>query len=421
MAIGLAAFAALIALIMIGVPIAFALGVTALLGVAIMDGTSGLPALANITWGASSEFVLTAIPLFVLMSELISATGIGRDLFHAVEKWFGRMKGGMAITGILACAIFGAVSGSAVGVAAVIGAIAIPEMLKRGYSRQLATGSIAAASPLGMIIPPSLPMILYGVVTETPIDKLFIAGILPGLMIAALGCAYVMVVSLGESEQAPEAVSFREKLLALRLAGPVIILILLVIGTIYTGVATPTEAAAVGVGGTLAIAAIQRSLSWASLIAAVKTSARVSSMLLIVIVGAMLFGYLLGLSQLPQLLTESIVDAGLSKWTVFVLIMLAYFVLGMFLEVTSIILITVPVIFPTVLALGFDPVWFAVILMINMSFAVVTPPVGLCLFVTKSCAPGTTLKEVIQGTMPFMVIYVAVAVLLCIFPQLVTS
>lgn len=417
MILGFSFLGLLLVLILVGTPVGFALAGTTLVGLVVMGGLSALPAMANTAWATTSEFVLTAIPLFVLMSEIIGVTGIGRDLFIAVERLLGRISGGQAIAAVVAGAIFGAVSGTGVGVAAVIGAVAVPEMIRRGYPNSIATGSVAGASPLGMIIPPSLPLIIYGVVTETPIAQLFLAGIIPGLLITLLCCicASVMVKRANIRAVALEGGSAFE---SFKLCLPVVILIVLVIGSIYTGIATPTEAAAVGAVGAFVIAGTQGRLTWQRIKNALFASAKTSAMLLFVLVGAMLFGYLLGITRMPQELTELVVELEMSRWVIFALIMLAYFVLGMFLEVTSIILITLPVIFPTVLALGFDPVWFAIVLMVNMSFAVVTPPVGLCLYVVKSCAPNISLGEVIRGTMPFMAMYAIVLLLLCFVPGL---
>ncbi|MGE4371327.1 MAG: TRAP transporter large permease [Xanthobacter sp.] len=407
----------LLILILVGVPVGFALAGTTLIGLIMTGGWAALPAMSNTAWAASSEFVLTAIPLFVLMSEVIGVTGIGRDLFISVERLLGRISGGQAVASIIACAIFGAVSGTAVGVAAVIGAVAIPEMLKRGYPTSISTGAVAGASPLGMIIPPSLPLILYGVVTETSIAKLFLAGVVPGILITLLCCIAASIL-VRRSHVHAKPVETGSLLESFSLSLPVIILIVLVIGSIYAGIATPTEAAGVGAVGAFVIAGVQGRLTLARVRDALYASARTSAMLMLVLIGAMLFGYLLGITRMPQELTSAVMGMDVSRWVIFILIMLAYFLLGMFLEVTSIILITVPVIFPTVVALGFDPIWFGIVLMVNMSLAVVTPPVGLCLYVVKSCAPGTSLAQVIKGTTPFMFMYVLVLIILCFVPQL---
>ena len=421
MILGFTFLTLLLLLILIGVPVAFALAGTTLAGLLITGGVTAMPAMANTAWSSTAEFVLTAIPLFVLMSEIIGVTGIGKDLFTAIERGLGRISGGQAIAAIIASAIFGAVSGTAVGVAAIIGGVAIPQMIARGYPTSIAAGSVAAASPLGMIIPPSLPLILYGVVTETPIAALFLAGILPGVLITILMCVLASI-QLGRHDFNDAGLAPRGSMASsLMLTLPVVILIIIVIGSIYAGIATPTEAAGVGAVGAFLIAGIQGRLTWARVWQAFTSTAQTSAMLLFVLIGAMLFGYLLGVTRMPQELTALVVDLDVSPWVIFALIMLAYFVLGMFLEVTSIILITMPVIFPTVVALDFDPIWFAIVLMVNMSLAVVTPPVGLCLYVVKSCAPEIRLGQVIRGTAPLMTIYLVVLVLLCIFPGLIIT
>ncbi|WP_449219924.1 TRAP transporter large permease [Tistrella mobilis] len=422
---GVVALVLLLGFVFFAVPIGFALSGATLAGLLAFGDAGALTALSNISWGATSEFVLTAVPLFILMSEIISFTGIGRDLFLAIERWLGRLPGGLAMTGVVACAAFGAVAGTGVGVAAVIGGVAIPEMVRRGYTREMSTGTVAASSALGMIIPPSLPLILYGVVTETPIADLFLAGLVPGALIIAAFCLYITVaVSLGHGIE-PDAprprFTWAERLASIRLAGPTIILIVAVIGSIYAGIATPTEAAAVGVIGALLLAAVSGKLSWPAFRTALVNATRTSCMVMFVLIGAMLFGYLLGLLRVPQGLSDWVLHMGLSRWAVFALLMVAYFVLGMFLEVTSIILITMPIVYPTIIKLGFDPVWFAMVLIVNMSFAVITPPVGLCLYVAKSCLPGTSIAQVVRGTLPFMGLLAAVIVVLCLFPELVTG
>jgi C4-dicarboxylate transporter DctM subunit len=234
----------------------------------------------------------------------------------------------------------------------------------------------------------------------------------------------MVAVSLGHGIE-PDAprprFTWAERLASIRLAGPTIVLIVAVIGSIYAGIATPTEAAAVGVIGALLLAAVSGKLSWPAFRTALVNATRTSCMVMFVLIGAMLFGYLLGLLRVPQGLSDWVLHMGLSRWAVFALLMAAYFVLGMFLEVTSIILITMPIVYPTIIKLGFDPVWFAMVLIVNMSFAVITPPVGLCLYVAKSCLPGTSISQVVRGTLPFMGLLAVVIVVLCLFPELVTG
>lgn len=410
--------AGLIAALLVGVPIAFALGGISLLGIIVFIDPSALSAISNITWGASNEFILTAVPLFLLMSEVILFTGIGADLFSTMEKWFGRLPGGLAVGSVISCAIFGAVSGTGVGVAAIVGGIAVPEMLKRGYKEEMATGSVASASAIGMVIPPSLPFIIYGVVTQTSVGDLFIAGILPGLMLTGFYALYIIWSSRKDKNLNLISYTWKEKFKSLLSVTPVLILIIITIGSIYAGLATPTEAAGVGAFGSLVIAAAYRRLNRQNLKSALAKAARGSSMVLLITMGAMLFGYLLTSLQIPQALSTWVISIGVSRWVVFAILMIAYIFLGMFLEAVSVILITMPIVYPIITALHFDPIWFAVVLIINMCIAVVTPPVGLCTYVVKGVAPQVSISTIVRGTIPFLLLDVAAILLLVFFPQI---
>ncbi|PJK27386.1 TRAP transporter large permease [Minwuia thermotolerans] len=426
---GAAILAILLLLIFLSVPIAFSLVGASLIGLLLFADLSVLMAMPNIAWSATNVFVLTAAPLFILMSEVIVFTGIGKDLFDAIQKWFGRLPGGLAVTTVVACAIFGAVSGTGVGVAAVVGGVAIPEMLRRRgvYNEKLATGTVASSSALGMVIPPSLPLIIYGVVTETAIADLFIAGIVPGLLITILFSLWIVSSSWMRMRREPEVAalqdeipraSWRERILALRQMLPVILLVVLVIGSIYAGIATPTEAAGVGAVGAFVLAAFYRRLTWANAWSAIRNATKTTVMLMFIVIGAMLFGYVLSMLQVPQSVSQWVLDMEMSRWWVFLAIMLAFLLLGMFLDVGSVILVSVPVIFPTVLALGFDPVWFGIVMMVNLCLAVVTPPVGLCIYVVKNVVPHVSVSTIVRGSAPFLLLYLAVIAILCAYPEM---
>ncbi|MBR9870607.1 MAG: TRAP transporter large permease subunit [Gammaproteobacteria bacterium] len=418
--------ASLLIMLALGTPVAFSLGISALLGIVYIGGFSASFAVSDIIWGTVSEFVLVAIPLFVLMSEIINSSGVGKDLFRSVDKWFGWLPGGLAISAIVAGAIFGAVSGTAVGVAAVIGSVAIPEMMKRNYSNEMSSGTVAASSGLGMIIPPSLPLIMYGVVTETSIADLFSGALIPGIVIVLMMCAYVAFVLLKERKKPGfvrvDSTADERKDLSfgksLALAGPVIFLIVVVIGSIYNGIATPTEAAAIGVFGALVISAMKGSLSLKTLSEALVKSTKTNCMLLAILAFAMVFSYALSNAQVPQQVAEMVISAELNKWTFFIIVMVMLFFLGMLLDAISLVIIAVPIIFPAMLAYGFDPIWLGVVIMVNMCFAVITPPVGLCLYVVRDSVAGLTLSKVIRGTIPFIVLYAAAIVVLSMFPSL---
>lgn len=423
----LAVVVSLAVLLILGVPVAFALGLSSLIGIVYVGGFSASHAMADIIWGTASEFILVAIPLFVLMSEIINVSGVGKDLFRSVDKWIGQLPGGIAMSAIVAGAIFGAVSGTAVGVAAVIGAVAIPEMLKRNYSPEVASGTVAASSGLGMVIPPSLPLIMYGIVTETSIAELFSKAIIPGIVITAMFCLYIMLMALfGKNKKdAGTAVKVHKEddisfLKSIALAGPIILLIVAVIGSIYNGIATPTEAAAIGVVGAVIIAAYKGSLSFSNLFKALTKATKTSGMLLAILAAAMVFSYALSNAQVPQKVAEMVIAADLSAWTFFIIVMIMLFFMGMLLDAISLVIIAVPIVFPTIIMFGFDPVWFGIIIMVNMCFAVITPPVGLSLYVVRDSVPGLKLSQVVRGTMPFIGIYVLAIVVLSVFPSLVT-
>lgn len=365
----LAVVISLAVLLILGVPVAFALGLSSLIGIVYVGGFSASHAMADIIWGTASEFILVAIPLFVLMSEIINVSGVGKDLFRSVDKWIGQLPGGIAMSAIVAGAIFGAVSGTAVGVAAVIGAVAIPEMLKRNYSPEVASGTVAASSGLGMVIPPSLPLIMYGIVTETSIAELFSKAIIPGIVITAMFCIYIMLIALfGKSKKdtgTPVKVHKEEDISFLKsiaLAGPIILLIVAVIGSIYNGIATPTEAAAIGVVGAVIIAAYKGSLSFTNLFAALTKATKTSGMLLAILAAAMVFSYALSNAQVPQKVAEMVIAADLSAWTFFIIVMIMLFFMGMLLDAISLVIIAVPIVFPTIIMFGFDPVWFGIII-----------------------------------------------------------
>lgn len=414
----------LMALLLLGVPVAFALGMVSVVALYLTQGLGGLSAVSDIAWGTTSEFLLVAIPLFILMSELISVSGVGKDLFSGVERWTGWLPGGVAMSAIVASAIFGAVSGTAVGVAAVIAGVAIPEMLRRNYSPEMASGAVAAASGLGMVVPPSLPIIIYGVVTETSVTTLFAKSVVPGIFVTALCCLYVLVQTLRESKKGRVLASGGEDISlgrSLMLAGPTMLLIVLVLGSIYKGIATPTEAAAVGVFGALGLVVYKGALSVKMLLTTLDRTVKTSVMLLSILFTAMLFSYMLSSLEIPQALAEKVIDAELSGWMFFFVVMVLLFFLGMFLDVVSVILIAVPIVFPTLQAYGFDPVWFGVVLMVNMCFAVVTPPVGLCLYVVRDSVKGLTLGQVVRGTTPFLFLFAFAILAMSVFPAIVTG
>lgn len=410
--------ALLIFFLMLSVPVAFSIGATSVIGILIFLGPKQLAAIANIAWSASNNPTMASIPIFILMAEVLMYTGIGTDLFNSMEKWFGRLPGGLAIGTAVTSTIFGAVSGTAIGVAAIVGGVAIPEMRNKGYDKKIASGVVAATSGLGMLIPPSIPLISYAVITEVSVGELFLAGIVPGILLCILFSVYLIIASGKQKDVSFKKYTFGEKLLSLKAVLPVVILIILVIGSIYGGFATCSEAASVGAVGAVVITVCMKRLNWKDFVTALRKSVRTCASIIVIMVAAQLFSYLLTALNLPQMLSRWIVSLGLSKWIVFIIIHLAYIFLGMFFDCGSIFLLTMPVVFPLITSLGFNPVWFAITCVVNFCIAVVTPPVGLAAYVVKGLAPDVSLNEIVAGALPMLLIDVVMIVLLCIFPQI---
>ena len=409
--------ALLIFFLLLSVPVAFSIGATSVIGILIFLGPKQLAAIANIAWSASNNPTMASIPIFILMAEILMYTGIGTDLFNSMEKWFGRLPGGLAIGTAVTSTIFGAVSGTAIGVAAIVGGVAIPEMRSKGYDKKIASGVVAATSGLGMLIPPSIPLISYAVITEVSVGELFLAGIVPGILLCILFSIYLIIASGKQKNVDFKKYTFAEKLLSLKAVLPVVILIILVIGSIYGGFATCSEAASVGAVGAVVITVAMKRLNWKDFVTALRKSVRTCASIIVIMVAAQLFSYLLTALNLPQMLSRWIVSLGLSKWIVFVIIHIAYIFLGMFFDCGSIFLLTMPVVFPLITSLGFNPVWFAITCVVNFCIAVVTPPVGLAAYVVKGLAPDVSLNEIVSGALPMLLIDVVMILVLCVFPQ----
>lgn len=410
---------ALLALLFLGVPVAFALaGLGA--GLLIMKGLP-LAMVAQNLHGALDNFVLLSVPLFLLMSNLLLKGGVGKDLFEAVQKWVGHLPGGLGLSALLSCGIFSAISGSSVATAATVGTVAIPEMVNRGYSKSFTLGLLAAGGTLGILIPPSIPLIVYGVITEESIGKLFMAGVGPGLLLIILFGIYTVIYARATGlQQGQEASSAAERWAATLRAAPTLILAAIIIGGIYAGAFTPTEASAIGAAASfLLVAFVLRTLTVKGFIAAVSQTLKTTVVLFLIVIGAKIFGKAITLYQVPSMLSE-IVDLHISSVDGFLLMVTAILlIIGLFLESLSMLLIMVPVLFPTVLGLGIDPIWFGIYFVILIELALITPPVGLNLFVIQAIA-GTPLGVVARGSVPFILIMLFSVVLVYYFPQIVT-
>ena len=420
--IGFAVFiVALLVFLATGTPVAVATGLLGILGVYLFLPPAAIAQLGNIAFAQSANFVLVVVPLFVLMGEALAATTIGRDLFTAAQIWLRRLPGALAVGTIAACTCFAAVCGSSPVTAATIGAMAVPQMIAKGYSPRLALGATAAGGTLGILIPPSIPMILYGVITETSIGALFIAGIVPGLLMAVLLSLTVMYVVWRDPQAAPHAdvsIVASERWKSLRSVVPVMLLALAVLGSIYTGIATPTEAGAVGALGAIILAAVLGALRRKVITKILSNTARTTAMFILLIVGGLFSAFVLARLGVPQSTARLIVEAQVPPWLVMVLINLLLIVLGMFMDPMSLLVIVVPVFFPAVTALGYDPVWFGVVMTINIEIAAISPPVGFNLFVLKTVIADSRMSDIIRGSLIFIVPLALGIVLLIIWPEI---
>lgn len=383
-------------------------------------GTTALGALGSIAFSTTNSFTLTAVPLFILMAEVLSATGVAGDIFETARLWIGKLPGGLAVAAEIACAIFGAMCGSSVAGAAAIGRISIEEMLKRNYDVRLTTGAVAAGGSLSILIPPSISMIIYGAVTDQSIAKLFIAGAIPGIFLTLHYIIYIIIRVIANPSLAPigEGASWPARLRGVIKLWPALILVAVVFYVIYLGVCTPTEAAAIG-SFLACLIGLGKSKGkfLRMLISAATSTALLTGMIFMIIVGAMIFGYALTLMGSTQQITAWTASLPVSRWVVMLLINILLGILGCLMDSTSIMLITLPILYPIIVHLGFDPIWFAVVMVVNMEMSVLTPPVGLNLFVIHGLT-GKPMSDIIRGSMPFVGIDAWFILVLCLFPQM---
>lgn len=406
----------LIALLLTGLPVAFGLATFGTLLIVL----KGLPLalIPSNLFGGVNDFVLLAVPLFLLMSNILLRGGVGRDLFVALQSWVGHLPGGLGIAALLSCGVFAAISGSSVTTAATVGTVAIPEMTKRGYGKSFTLGLLAAGGTLGILIPPSIPLIVYGVIAEESIGKLFLAGIGPGLaLIVVFGIYAVFASTIGSRASATPKATWPERLRASRRAMPTAILAVIMLGGIYSGAFTPTEASGIGASVALLITVLQRSLSWKGFLAAVRDSVMTTSVIFLIVIGAKIFGRAITLYQIPAQVAHMFELAGDNRWVFLLIVSIILLFVGLFLESMSMLLIMVPVFLPTVIGLGIDPIWFGVYFVLLIEIALITPPVGLNLFVIQAIAK-TGIGTVIKGVTPFVLLMLLIAVTMCLLPGL---
>lgn len=418
--IGVIGTLAVFLLLFLGMPIAFCLMLVSFAGISYLASSdAALPMLASTVWKTASDFNYTVIPLFILMGGFAGSSGITKDLYATSEKWLRRLPGGLAIATIGACGGFAAVSGSSVATAATMGTVALPEMKRYNYSNRLATGSVAAGGTLGFLIPPSIGFVVYGMLTEQSIGKLLVAGILPGLLLCLSFIAVVIIwVKLNPkiAQANLEPVSWAEKFRSLLGVLMPLLLFLLVMGGIYGGIFTPTEAGAVGATLLFAVALVTGSLSWQVLVGALIESLRISVMVLILVAGANVFSVFLALSNIPTEVAGWVTSLEVSRYLILVFIILIYLFLGCFLDAISMMVLTMPVIYPIIIALGFHPIWFGVIAVLMMEAGLITPPMGLNIFTVAGVAPDVPMETIFRGVAPFLLAIFFVAFMITVIP-----
>ena len=419
--IGALGISALLGLLFVRVPVWAALTLVGFLGNLTLSGLPSALSLAGTSaFDVSSAYTLSVIPLFVLLGEVASNTRLSADLFNAARQLLSGVRGGLAIATIAASACFGAVCGSSIVTAATMTRIALPEMRKAGYDDRLATGALAAGGSIGILIPPSIILVIYASIAEQSVPKLFAAALLPGLILTVLYMAVAVGIALIRPEYAPrkQPSTARERLAALRGPWQFILLFVVTIGGIYAGIFSPTEAAAVGAFGSIVLGAVGRRLSWATLWRSIESSIRTSCMLFVIIIGANLFSSFMVQAQFPTMLADGASALHLSAPVVMVMIVLAYIVMGCFLEGIGMVLITVPVFLPLVVKFGYDPVWFSILVVIVVEVGLIHPPVGMNLFVIQAQAPDVRITNIYRGTIPFLIAPLLLIIILFLFPGL---
>ncbi|RLB14292.1 MAG: C4-dicarboxylate ABC transporter permease [Deltaproteobacteria bacterium] len=409
-------------LLFLGMPIAFALMLVGFGGISYLASIeAALPIAARTVYEVSAYYPYTVIPLFIVMGGFAGSSGMTKDLYSAFDKWFRKLPGGLAIATIGACAGFAAVSGSSVATAATMGTVALPEMKRFGYHPRLATGSIAAGGTLGFLIPPSIGFIVYGMLTEQSIGKLLVAGMIPGLILALGYIGIVIAMVKSNPSLAPvslESTNLRDKFSSLLGIWEPLAIFLLVMGGIYSGFFTPTEAGAIGATVLLLVAIIKRKLNRGNLVDALLESVRISVMVLFLVAGANVFSYFLALSTIPMQLATWVAGLEVSRYLIHTIIVISYLFLGCFLDAISMMVLTMPVIFPVILALNFDPIWFGVIAVLMMEAGLITPPMGLNIFTVAGVEKETPVETIFRGVAPFLLSIFAIVILITIFPDL---
>lgn len=409
----------LLFILILALPVAFSFGMTSLLLILFYD--LPMKVIGVTIFSSFDSFVILSVPLFILMSQILLDGRIGDDLFNVMNTWVRHLPGGLAIATILACAFFSAITGSGAAAAVTIGMVAYPAMIERGYDKKFTLGLLAAGGTLGILIPPSVPMILYGSVTEESVGKLFIGGIIPGLVLTAIFIVYAVIFNVKRNFVPEEKASWGERFTVLRKNILGVSLPFIILGGIYTGAFTPTEAAAVGLVYSLILTLfVYRTISFKDLSGICVKSATTACMISMVIAGALLFGRILTMLKFPQQITEFIIENNFTPLVFVVVMNLLMMLLGCILETVSVILLTMPLVTPVLQALEIDVIWYGIVLIVNMTLALITPPVGMNLYVIKGLRREITMSEVIRGVMPFILIMTVFLIITILFPKMST-
>jgi C4-dicarboxylate transporter DctM subunit len=411
----------LLILLTSSMPVAFVMAAVGTIGFAIIvSPCASFSMLTTDLYETFSSYSLTVIPLFVFMGQIAFHAGISRRLFDAAYKWLGHLPGGLAMSTVGACTAFGAICGSGPATAATMASVALPEMKRYNYDMELGCGAVASGGSLGMLIPPSVVFIVYAILTEQSIGKLFIAGILPGLLIATLFCLTIYANCKLHPQLGPAGPSFSwmEKFASLRGITETLLLFVLVMGGMFLGFFTPTEAAAVGAMGSLIIALAERQMTWKALAQALKETMRTSCMVMIIVAGAVVFGHFLAVSRIPFELASWLAGLPLPGWIVMGFIILFFLVAGCFVDALALILLTIPIFYPVVMGLHYHPIWFGVIIVVVTQMGVISPPVGVNVYVVSGIERDIPLQKIFKGAIPFLVALILAAIILMAFPQI---
>jgi C4-dicarboxylate transporter DctM subunit len=420
---GVVGIGLLLFLFLLRMPVAFAMAFVGFLGFAYLSGVDpALSLLSQDIFETFSSYPLSVIPMFILMGSFAFASGISERLYRTTHTWVGALRGGLTIATVLACSGFAAICGSTAATAATMGKIALPEMRRYKYDITLATGTVASAGTLGILIPPSTVFIVYGILVEESIGKLFVAGVLPGIILTIMFVAVVAILCRLNPSLGPSGVrtSWKQKIKATGGIVEAIVLFLLAIGGLFLGWFSPTQAGAIGAGGALLIGLIRRKLTWKSFVESGKDGLLTACMVLFIITGAVIFGHFLAVSTIPFLLADWIGNLPISRMAIMAVIIFIYFMGGFFMDSMALIVVTVPIFYPIVQRLGFDPIWFGVVIVLTAEMGVITPPVGVNVFVIKGIAPDVPLELIFRGILPFLAAIILLTIIITLVPQIAT-